>query len=107
VRIAALDDFEFENVGAIKIDAEGSELEVLRGARDTLQAHPDTVVILEINRFALDMMGHSEKQVRDELKGQGYRCFYLPVDNTDDGISELADDSTPDTDFVFNLMFKR
>jgi FkbM family methyltransferase len=36
VRVATLDSFDFKNVGFIKIDVEGAELEVIEGARQTI-----------------------------------------------------------------------
>jgi FkbM family methyltransferase len=44
-----LDDFELENVDLIKIDVEGWELDVLRGAKQTIQrCHP--VMMIEYNQ---------------------------------------------------------
>lgn len=39
VQGARLDDFEFSNVGLVKVDVEGSELDVLKGAQQTLIKH--------------------------------------------------------------------
>lgn len=45
VRLAQLDDFDFENVGAIKIDAEGFEIDILRGATKTLEKHRPNLLL--------------------------------------------------------------
>lgn len=45
VRCAQLDDFDFEDVGVIKIDAEGYELDILRGAVKTLQKHRPVLLL--------------------------------------------------------------
>ena len=45
VRCAQLDDFEFENLGAIKIAAGGRALDVLRGAVKTLEKHRPNLLI--------------------------------------------------------------
>ena len=103
-----LDEFEFDNVGAIKIDVEGSEFEVLVGAHDTLKANPEAVVILEINRFGLAQLGHYESDIREFMKAMGYQCFLLPQDNAGNiDPVPLADDDYLATDFVFNLMFRK
>lgn len=48
VPVRTLDSFEFERVDAIKIDVEGAELDVLRGATATLErAHPLLLVEIE------------------------------------------------------------
>ncbi len=39
VQGARLDDFEFSNVGLLKVDCEGAELDVLKGAKNTLITH--------------------------------------------------------------------
>jgi FkbM family methyltransferase len=47
VRVATLDEFEFYDVGFIKIDVEGSEMEVIEGGRHTiLRNRPNMVVEL-------------------------------------------------------------
>lgn len=45
VRLAQIDDFEFDNVGVIKIDAEGFEIDILRGAAKTLEKHRPTLLL--------------------------------------------------------------
>ena len=45
VRGAQLDDFSFDNVGLIKVDAEGFEIDILRGAVKTLEKHRPTLLL--------------------------------------------------------------
>ena len=45
VRCAQLDDFELDNVGVIKIDAEGFEIDILRGATKTLEKYRPTLLL--------------------------------------------------------------
>lgn len=51
VRVVPLDAYNLSNIGLIKIDVEGMELEVLNGARKTIQ---DNRPILHIEIFMLD-----------------------------------------------------
>jgi FkbM family methyltransferase len=45
VRLATLDSYGFENVGFIKIDVEGSEMEVLAGGRETIRINRPNMLI--------------------------------------------------------------
>lgn len=45
VRVVALDSFQFDNVGCIKIDVEGSEYDVLAGANDTIKRNRPNIII--------------------------------------------------------------
>jgi len=45
VRCMQLDDFNFGEVGVIKIDAEGYEIDILRGAAKTLEKHRPTLLL--------------------------------------------------------------
>jgi FkbM family methyltransferase len=45
VRLATLDSYGFENVGFLKIDVEGSEMEVLTGARETIRVNRPNMLI--------------------------------------------------------------
>jgi FkbM family methyltransferase len=76
VRARPLDDIVRESgvarVDAIKIDVEGAEYLVLKGAQQTLDRfHP--MVLVEIVESQLREMGASSAQVRDLLRAHGYR----------------------------------
>src|SRR5262249_32928516 len=45
VRVAKLDEFGFTNVGFIKIDVEGSDMDVIEGGRDTIMRDRPTMVV--------------------------------------------------------------
>jgi len=68
-----LDGFEFPPVGIIKIDVEGHELAVLKGARALLERdHPVLIVEAEERHNAGAVTG-----IQEFLKGFGYHCYFL------------------------------
>lgn len=61
-----------DRVRLIKIDVEGAELKVIRGARNTLaKSHP--ILLLEALPKALALQGGSIKELEDELLALDYR----------------------------------
>lgn len=75
VRVAPLDrlvqDEAFDRVDVVKIDAEGAELGVLRGACGILSRHRP-LVMLELLQAALRQQGASRADVVELLAGHGY-----------------------------------
>jgi FkbM family methyltransferase len=76
VRARPLDDIVRESgvarVDAIKIDVEGAEYLVLKGAQRTLDLfHP--MLLVEVTEPGLRGMGTSSAQLRELLRGYGYR----------------------------------
>jgi FkbM family methyltransferase len=76
----ALDDFchdcQLARCDAIKLDAEGSELAVLRGAESLLEKFRPSL-IMEINTVLLEQGGASPSAVADFLLERGYSLFWL------------------------------
>jgi FkbM family methyltransferase len=87
----------------IKIDVEGSELSVLRGARELL-ARGVPYVLCEINHFALEQMGTSEQELRAYMAGHGYITNAMNPQTGE--IIPLAPDQRVVSDNVFNLLFR-
>lgn len=67
----ALDSFPLSNISFIKIDAEGSELNILRGALRTIERHRPNMLI-EINRHHLQRNNHSPEDIKELLTNLNY-----------------------------------
>ena len=80
VRAISLDDWcrdkRLSRWDMMKLDAEGSELAVLRGAQGALEQFQPTMII-EINGIVLQQAGISSAEVVDFLTARRYRLFSL------------------------------
>jgi FkbM family methyltransferase len=72
VPIVTLDSLELDRLDFLKIDAEGMEFRILRGATQTIARCKPTMYI-EINQGALERAGTSAAEVYAELEMHGYR----------------------------------
>lgn len=66
-----LDNFGYERLDFLKIDVEGMELDVLRGAENTIKLH-QPVMLIEINQATLNRKGISSNDVFDYLTSINY-----------------------------------
>lgn len=70
-----LDDaLDLDSVRLIKIDVEGAEMQVLRGAENTIRRCMPTMLV-EINPAALERMGSTAQELRDYLEALGYELL--------------------------------
>lgn len=69
VELKCLDDFQLNNVSLMKIDVEGFELEVLKGAKQTL-ARCRPYIVLEL--WAKEWFKSSREETIEWLKSHGY-----------------------------------
>jgi hypothetical protein len=68
-----LEELGQDRVDMIKVDVEGAELEVIRGARETLRKNPDVVLLLELH----PLMGVNPAEVCDFLRDLGLSLFQM------------------------------
>jgi FkbM family methyltransferase len=73
VPVRTLDSYTFDNVGIIKVDVEGHEEQVLRGAIQLLSREMPNIVVEVEERHNPG----SVKRVSDFLAGLGYHGFFL------------------------------
>jgi FkbM family methyltransferase len=80
VKARTLDDLpDIGKIDLLKIDTEGYELFVLRGAKKTLEK--TSAVFLESYEKNFNRYGYSTKDVIDFVSGSGFRLFKLTLEN--------------------------
>jgi len=81
VSMETLDSFlerqGIEKVDAIKIDVEGAELKVIRGARKLLSRPDKPLLMLEINPLALKAAGTTPEELFSAVLSFGYKPFFI------------------------------
>ena len=69
--VETIDEQDLRRLDFLKIDAEGEELNILKGAMDTIRrCRP--VILMEVNRSRLELRGTSSNQLISFLDGLGY-----------------------------------
>jgi FkbM family methyltransferase len=76
VDVIPLDSLDLENVSMIKIDVEGSEMDVLDGAVATLQRRKPALMI-ELNPWSAAAAGKSPRDIVDRLASLGYTSLSI------------------------------
>ena len=79
VVVKILDDYVEQNsisqVRMIKMDVQGSEIDVLHGARRLLTALNRPVLFVEVEQVANTAFGHSTNDLLNSLKSLGYELY--------------------------------
>lgn len=97
-------DREIGNLKAIKMDCEGAEFSVLVGARNLIAQTGVPYIISEVNRFGLESMGSTERQLRALMSDLGYETWLFQPGQM--SLQPLTANETPETNYVFNLLFR-
>jgi FkbM family methyltransferase len=81
VGVTALDEWMQTNgigdlkIDFLKMDIEGGELAVFKGARETLRRNPDIVLMFECTKARCARYGHTQQDVFNFLQGLGFHIF--------------------------------
>jgi FkbM family methyltransferase len=105
VRLSSLDDLvecgEIAAPDIIKIDVEGAELQVLKGAEKTISKWRPTIIMEYSENTSVDA-GYSKTALLTALNLSGYHIYGIPEDETD---LTLVDASGLENHAVANLIF--
>jgi FkbM family methyltransferase len=86
VKTISLDEFlrrrTIQRVDFIKLDTEGAELEILRGARKLLSAKPRPVLLVEVAEIRTAPWGYSAREILNFMEQLEYLWFDIRPDGT-------------------------
>ena len=106
VETVTLDSLKLIDIGFIKVDVEGVELDVLNGASDTIDEYKPTCMVEVYDKFNK----HPVETTFDFFFSRGYRCFYnhkgnglKPVRNIQEGVEATKIPEITDGDFLFTI----
>jgi FkbM family methyltransferase len=108
VKLITLDSLDIENVGFIKIDVEGHEVEVLLGARHLLESSHPVLLIEAEDRHRMGAV----QSLRDFLEPLGYEgyfflnCVLISIRTFDTDVhQDRSPNSTATKPYVYNFIF--
>ena len=106
VETITIDSLKLVDVGFIKVDVEGVELDVLVGANDTIEEYKPTCMVevyAKFNKYPVET-------TFEFFFNRDYRCFYnhrgqglKPVRNIQEGIEATKIPEITDGDFLFTI----
>jgi FkbM family methyltransferase len=93
VRVARLDDYvrqrNLTSVDFVKMDVEGAELAVLKGATEFLARLPRPIIFCEVQELRTRPWGYAAREIVDFLRHRGF-SWYVP--SADDAVRPLTPD---------------
>ena len=106
VRVETLDEVlsAETHVDLIKIDAEGAELEIIRGASEILRSNPQILMIVEFGASHLQRVGRSVAEWLHVFSALGFD--WQAIDDVSGELFHLSEDELMDRGAV-NLLFAR
>ena len=106
VETVTIDSLQLVDIGFIKVDVEGVELDVLVGAADTIAEYKPTCMVeiyAKFNKYPVET-------TFEFFFNRGYRCFYnqrglglRPVKDIAEGIEATEIPEITDGDFLFTI----
>jgi len=104
VDVVSLDDFcesrGIKQVDFLKIDVEGYDLEVLKGAENLMERNPDLVIMSEVEPINLEQLGTTAKVFYDFMESHHFHAWYAEKNGA---LRRLQGESPPYHPNVFFL----
>jgi FkbM family methyltransferase len=104
VQAISLDEYLCKNPArpdVIKVDVEGSELQVFRGARQTLTDNPDVIVMCEWSQDQIRTAEDDPAELVEEWRGHGFKVYRI-----DTGMKQLSYEELLEVPYC-NIVLKR
>jgi len=103
--MTTLDDhfisMDVNRLKVIKIDTEGNEFNVLKGAGNLLKTHRIRCIVWELNTFGLAQMGHCEADLRQYMYELGYETLAF----IEGRLQIIQRDQQVDSPYIINQVF--
>ncbi len=98
VKKISLDEYNFNHkIGFIKIDVEGHELDIIRGAKNLLDTDKPNLLIEIEERHT----GFSPQLIISEIKNFGYKCYILNQEFKLEEVNEKENLKFSNNNFIF------